>query len=112
MHLPQHVQQHVDMLRRWNRANVKRLVERNRYRNFGPYNKNDVITLRDKSCKFCGQSFVVGRCSKAGKVSRYQIGHHMFSQHYGEILNMLDVKQTSCEICGGKFSSRCNLGEE
>ena len=89
---------------------MKRLVERNRNRNFGPYNKNDVITLRDKSCKICGQSFVVGRGSKAGKVSRYQIGHHMFSQHYGgEILNMLDVKQTSCEICGGKFGSRCNL---
>ena len=53
---------------------------------------------------------MVGRGRNSGKVSRYQIAHHMFSQHYGgEILKMLDVKQTSCEICGGKIGSRRNL---
>merc|ERR1719318_435617 len=52
-----------------NRENVKRLVERNRKRNFGLNNKIDVITFGDKSCKICGQSFVVGRGSKSGKVS-------------------------------------------
>ena len=74
-----------------------------RNRIFEAYNKYDATTFRDKSCKICSQTFMVSRGTNSVKVSRYQIAHHMFSQHYGgEILNLLDVKQTSCEICGGK----------
>ena len=90
-------------------ANGKRRSDR-RNRKFEAYNKNDVTKFIDKSCKICSQSFMVSRGTNSVKVSRYQIAHHMFSQHYGgEILNLLDVKQTSCEICGRKSGSRSNL---
>ena len=93
-----------------------------RKKRFVQPNKNHHVSVKKKAikplhenvstskdiCKLCSCP-LIGR-KTGGQATRFQIAHHMFSQHYKrKILNMLDVKQTKCDICGKNFENRTAL---